>query len=322
MNTPEVISIGEAFIDLVSSAPTTDLSTARSFIKIAGGAPANVAVGLAKLGIKTAFLGKVGRDSFGRFVKNELKRNGVDIRLMIDDPNYKTRLAFVAVTEKGGRDFEFWENDPADQHLLQSEIDLEIVSRAKVINIGPFLLLNTSVQKTAFAIARYAQKMGIILCFDPNIRMSLWSDPQKAVKIFLKMIRLTTILRLNEDEAKYLTGSNNLNNALSQLLKYGPKLVVITRDKKGCTFATKEFCEDVKGFPIHAVDTTGCGDGFLAGLLAGLLRSNKQIDDLTRNDLRTICVTANAVGAMVATKRGAIAAMPTLKRLQHFLRRK
>ncbi len=109
MKIPEVVSVGEAFVDFVSSKPTKDLSTAQHFIKVAGGAPANVAVGLARLGISTAFVGKVGSDSFGRFVKNELRRNGVDTKWIVDDANYKTRIAFVAVTKNGDRDFEFWE---------------------------------------------------------------------------------------------------------------------------------------------------------------------------------------------------------------------
>ena len=139
MSIPEVISVGEAFVDFVSSKPTKDLSTAEHFIKVAGGAPANVAVGLARLGIQTGFLGKVGCDSFGRFVKDELRRNGVKTQMIVDDPNYKTRLAFVAVTKNGDRDFEFWEKDPADQHLLRKEVDLDVVCRSTIINIGPFL---------------------------------------------------------------------------------------------------------------------------------------------------------------------------------------
>ncbi len=319
MKIPEVVSVGEAFVDFVSSKPTKDLSTAQHFIKVAGGAPANVAVGLARLGIRTAFVGKVGRDSFGRFVKNELRCYGVDTKLIIDDLNYKTRLAFVAVTKNGGRDFEFWEKDPADQHLLKKEIDLDAVCRSTIINIGPFLLLNAEAKKCAFAIAQHALKRKKIVCFDPNIRISLWKDPKEAVKSYREMIRYTTILRMNEAEAKLLVGTGNLKEAIYKLHSMGPQLVVVTRDKYGCTFATKECVGEVMGFSVKVVDTVGCGDGFLVGLLAGIIRTKKQIEDLSRLELIEICRTANAVGALVATKRGAIAAMPTMNQVNHFV---
>jgi fructokinase len=317
----EVVSVGEAFIDFVSSKPTKDLSTAQDFIKVAGGAPANVAVGLARLGVRTAFLGKVGRDSFGRFVKNELQRYGVDTKLIVDDPNYKTRLAFVAVTKNGDRDFEFWEKDPADQHLKKEEIDLEDVCRAAIINIGPFLLLNAETRKCAFAIAKHALQKKKLICFDPNIRMSLWKDPKTAIKNYHEMIRYTSILRLNEDEALFLTGAKTRQEAIYKLRSMGPQLVVVTRDRKGCLFVTKKIAGDLSGFSVKAIDTTGCGDGFLSGLLAGIIRSKKPIADLSRLELLEICKTANAVGAIVATKRGAIAAMPTLDQVNLFLRR-
>jgi fructokinase len=321
MKNPEVISVGEALIDLVSLKPTKDLSTAKQFIKMAGGAPANVAVGLARLGIRTAFLGKVGRDSFGRFLKAELRRNGVDTRLIVDDPNYKTRLAFVAVTKDDDRDFEFWEKDPADQHLMKKEIDLDDVCRSSIINIGSFLLLNAETRKCAFAIAKHALKKKKMICFDPNIRLSLWKDPKEVLKNYREMIRCTTILRMNEDEALFLTGAKNRQAAIYKLRSMGPQLVVVTRNKNGSTFATKKCAGDLRGFSVKAVDTTGCGDGFLAGLLSGIIRNKKQIVDLSRLELLEICKTANAVGALVATKRGAIAAMPTMNQVKLFLRR-
>ncbi len=317
----EVTSIGEAFIDFVSPQPSNDLSTAKHFMKNAGGAPANVAVGLARLGIRTAFVGKVGRDSFGRFVKNELKRYGVETRWIVGDPKYKTRLAFVAVAKNGDRDFEFWENDPADQHLLGKEIDLDAICRSKIINIGPFLLLNAVTKKAAFSIARTAKKRNRWICFDPNIRMSLWRDKTGAIAIYQTMIRKTNVLRLNEDEAQLLTGEKSLKDAVKALLLMGPQLVVVTKDKKGCLFATRKYRGDVQGFSVDAADTTGCGDGFLAGLLAGIIRSQKPLDNLSHQNLIDICTTANAVGALVATKQGAIAAMPSLNRVKQFLRR-
>ncbi len=158
MKKNNILSIGEAFIDLVSSEPTSDLSTAKYFTKLAGGAPANVAVGIARLGVRSAFLGKVGDDSFGRFVIRELRKNGVNTGRMILDPQHKTRLAFVAVMKNGNRDFEFWEKDPADEHLKKREIPRSAIEGSSIINIGPFMLLNPETRRSAFAVAALVKK--------------------------------------------------------------------------------------------------------------------------------------------------------------------
>lgn len=320
MTTPEVTSVGEVLIDLVSDTPTKDLASAERFVKLAGGAPANVAVGLARLGIRTAFLGKVGDDPFGRFLRGELTAHGVLTDWLVDDRTHKTRLAFVAVTKQGGRDFEFWEQDPADQHLLTSDIALDAVCASSIINIGPFLLLHPRTRKTAFALARHANKRGKLVCFDPNIRLSLWEDATEAMEICRSMIRTAAILRLNLEEARLVSGAQTVREASSALLAMGPRLVVITDDKRGCSFATRTVSGSVKGFRVKAVDTTGCGDGFLAGLLSEIIRNDKAVDALSKEELIGICRTANAVGALVAGKRGAIAAMPGSRQLDAFLR--
>ncbi len=135
------------------------------------------------------------------------------------------------------------------------------------------------------------------------------------------MIRSTTILRLNDAEAEFLTGTRDLKEGMKQLLSLGPELVVVTRDKAGCSFMTKQFSGDVKGFRVKAVDTTGCGDGFLAGLLSGIIKNGKPLKEITLTEMKELCRTANAVGALAATKRGAIAAMPDGKSVEQFLRR-
>lgn len=320
MKHPEVTSVGEILVDLVSDKPSKDLSSAHGFIKLAGGAPANVAVGLAKLGIRTSFLGKVGGDPFGRFLRHELSINGVNTRWLYDDARCKTRLAFVALSKNGDRDFEFWERDPADAHLRISEIDVEAVCSSEIIHISSFMLLNSETRKTAIALAKYGNKKSRIICFDPNIRLSLWGNSKEAITHYRTMIRLAVILRLNEEEAKLVTGAESLRIASRRLLALGPKLVVITRGKKGCFFATKTYSGSVKGFAVRAIDTTGCGDGFLAGLLAGIVRSKKNIEELSRDAVASICMKANAVGAIVATQRGAIAAMPSEQQVTLFLR--
>lgn len=320
MKYPDVISVGETLVDFVSDSPSKNLSDARSFKKMAGGAPANLAVGLARLGIRTAFVGKVGDDAFGAYLRSELQKHGVDVRGIRFDPKHKTRLAFVTLTKTGGREFEFWEKDPADAHLRLRDIDRSSMRKSSIIHISSFMLLHSDTRKTAFELARFAQEKKKTVSFDPNIRLSLWHDPKEAVRHYRTMIRCTDVLRLNDEEAKIVTGSSSLLVAAKKLHALGPRLVVITQEKKGCYFSTAKVTAQVKGFSVHAVDTTGCGDGFLAGLLAGIVMSKKSIDDLSFDDLYSICTRANAVGAIVATRHGAIAAMPSSDQVQSFLR--
>ncbi|OGU72671.1 MAG: hypothetical protein A3H45_13945 [Ignavibacteria bacterium RIFCSPLOWO2_02_FULL_55_14] len=320
MANAEVTCVGEALVDFVSSSPTRSLSTATGFVKAAGGAPANVAVGLSRLGIRTEFVGTVGADSFGRFLTDELRRFGVGTRGIVATDEGKTRLAFVAVSKTGERDFEFWERHPAGQQLHRKDIDVQRVVRSKIVNIGPFLLLTKPARTTAYAVAREAIRRGSSVCFDPNLRMSLWREPAEVKRLALRMMRMTTVLRMNDEEARFFTGARNVRSAIRDLLGLGPRIVVITEGARGCTFATEDGIRRLKGFRVRAVDTTGCGDGFLAGLLAGIVRSKVPVGRFSVSELAEVCRTANAVGALVSLKRGAIPAMPSEEDVVGFLR--
>ncbi|MGB2869216.1 MAG: carbohydrate kinase [Bacteroidota bacterium] len=315
----DVTSVGEAFVDLVSMTAADNLAKAESFVKVAGGAPANVAVGVAKMGLRSAFVGKIGDDSFGHFVKAELKRLGVEVRGLVSDGVCRTRLAFVSVSSNGERDFEFWERHPADQELQYSDVAMDLVLNSAIVNIGSFLLLNDPARSVAFRVAREAGRKGCEICFDPNARLSLWPSEKAAVKQFRQMVSMSSIVRMNDSEAKLLTGFRNVEKAADSLRALGPNLVFITLAERGCFAANDQWQGLVPGFNVNVVDTTGCGDGFLVGILTGIRKSGKKPVDLTGTDLRNICRLGNAVGALTSRKRGAIAALPELKEVKSFL---
>lgn len=317
-----VLSIGEVLVDFVSKKSGVNLKGAPEFAKCAGGAPANVAVGVARLGTSSSFIGKVGDDSFGRFLTEELCRSGVDAGGVVYGREHKTRLAFVSLMKNGERDFEFWEKGPADEQLRYEEIDKRVIRRASIVNIGSFLLLKNPSRRAALEAARYARTIGCEVCYDPNLRLSLWPDRDDAKRVMTAMIRRSSIVRLNDAEALFFTGSRRTEIAALRIRDMGPKLVVVTLGSRGCYFQTGQNEGFVRGFPIRPVDTTGCGDGFLAGLLNGLVRSGRHPEHLSVEELKAICTVANAVGALVALKRGAIAAMPTGQELRRFLERK
>ncbi len=311
-NQPKVICIGEVLVDFVATVSGVRLKDAPAFARKAGGAPANVAVGIARLGTPSAFVGSVGDDSFGHFLTEQLQQAGVDVGGVTFDRTRKTRLAFVSLTAGGDRDFEFWENHPADEHLAVSGRLLKKLRTATIVHISSFMLLKEPARSSVLRIARFIEREGSLISFDPNLRMALWKSPAEARRVLRAMVKHTSILRLNEEEAEFLTGMKTIANSARALRAEGPALVVITRGARGCYFQTEEASGNVKGFSVNVVDTTGCGDAFLAALLHGLVERT--------GNLSSICRTANAVGALTALRRGAMAALPTRRQLDLFLR--
>ena len=315
-----ILTIGEILVDFVSTTPGRSLTQSPAFDKCAGGAPANVAVGVARLGTHSAYIGKVGDDPFGRFLVSEMRSLGVQTAGIRFDREHKTRLAFASLKRDGDRDFEFWESQPADEHLEFSDVDQTQLRNADMLNVGSFLLVHNPSRSTVMRVAQKAALLGKEICYDPNLRLSLWKDHKTAKKVMSAMIRRSTIVRMNAEEARFFTGSQSLERAARQIRTMGPGLVVITLGPRGCYFQNGASSGRVAGFKVKALDTIGCGDGFLAGLLHGLALNRKELDRYSGSELRSICVTANAVGALVATKRGGIAAMPSEKELERFLR--
>lgn len=316
----EIACVGEAIVDLVGMQPGR-LVDVPMFRKCAGGAAANVAVGLARLGTRSAFVGRVGRDPFGTFLVKELKRNGVDTRTVVFDPEHKTRLAFVSLRASGERDFEFWEKAPADENFQWDESNLRFLGRARIVHLSSFLLLKEPSRSAVLNMARALKQRGSIISFDPNIRISLWPSVTQARRVLLRMVALTTILRLNLKEARLLTGARNIVAASRELYRRGPAVVVITLGKSGSFYFSAHAHGLVPGFRVRAVDTTGCGDGFLAGLLHGILKCGKQPDELTAADLRQISTLANATGALTATSYGVFDALPDIRQVRALLRK-
>jgi fructokinase len=319
--TPTISCIGELLVDFVSTASGVTLADAPGFRKLAGGAPANVAVGLAKLGVRSAFIGKVGNDAFGRFLISQLRRHRVNVTGIRLDEQFKTRLAFISLTKSGERDFEFWEQHPADEQLAKADIAMANLLRSGIVHISSFLLLSEPSRSTILNLAEMLRKKRCLISFDPNIRLSLWKSPGEAKKLLLKMIRFTSILRLNEDEARFLTDKKKLRDVAKRLLSLGPDIIVVTRGSKGCAAFTRHSNISLAAFHVKAVDTTGCGDGFLAGFLRGIVHAKKPISEFTTGDLTAICGFANTVAALTAKKHGAIPALPTLQEVEKFLSR-
>ncbi len=317
---PLITCIGEPVVDFVATVSSATLAEAPGFVRVCGGEAANVAVGIAKLGGRAAFVGKVGGDSFGRFIVRELNTANVDAKGVRADKRFKTRLAFVSLTKTGERDFEFWERNPAGEQLRYEDVPMARIVASRIVNIGPLLLLKDPARSTALKIAREVRKHGCDVAFDPNLRISLWKSPSEAKRVTLSMVRQCTVLRLNADEAIFLTGAGDVPAAARRLWRLGPQVVIVTLGWQGSYYRVPSGVGLVRGFKVKPVDTTGCGDGFFAGVLWRLAALNGGLGSVSAGTMKEICTYGNAVGALTALKRGAVGALPSGRQVQRFLK--
>lgn len=313
-----ITSVGEALVDFVS-ADAGPLEDSSAFLPRLGGESANVAVGVAKLGGRSAFVGRVGSDAFGRFIISQLKRHGVDISGVRQDRQHRTRLAFVSRRATGDRDFAFREDSPAGGFLSLRDIPRRILAASAIVNIAPLLLLREPSRSTAFRLARKVRSRGVPVAFDVNLRLNLWRSASEARRVTLKMIRASTILRLNDDEAYFLTGTHALPTASTKLLSWGPLIATITLGKRGCYIRTRSFEGRFPAPGVRALDTTGCGDAFFAALLHGILLHGGALQDIDQDSWERICRYANTVGALTACNHGGADAIPDSSAVEKFI---
>ncbi|HMQ12680.1 MAG TPA: PfkB family carbohydrate kinase [Candidatus Competibacter phosphatis] len=311
------ICLGELLIDFVPTVTGTGLTDAPAFIKAPGGAPGNVAVGLARLGVKSAFMGKVGDDAFGHFLADTLAEAGVDVSPLRFSSEARTALAFVSLRSDGEREFMFYRHPSADMLFTPREVDMDAISRAQLLHFGSISLIGEPSRSATLYAVDAARAAGGLVSYDPNLRLPLWPDADAARKGLLLGLSKAHIVKLSDDESEFLTGLSDLKAACQALWHEDLKLMVVTRGRAGCVYFTPSFTGMVESFTVEAVDATGAGDGFVAGLLQGLLADPSVVQDEAR--LRELCRFANAVGALATTERGAIPALPDRERVRDFL---
>ncbi len=313
----DVVCLGEALIDFVSEKKNVSLEDAPGFLKAAGGAPANVSIGLARLGKRVAFIGKVGDDSFGRFLAKTLCNNGVDISNLLFNKKHKTRLAFVSLSREGERDFEFYGGNSADAKLKKEEIDISLIERTKIVHFGSISLISNPSRDATLMALGIAKDNNVLVSFDPNLRLSLWGNLRDARLQILNALKLADIVKMNMEELEFIAESCDIKKGVKFILEQGVKLLVITQGKKGCEFFSNKTEGKVDGFDTEAKDTTGAGDGFVAGMLAKI--SEIPYDNITDKDLHRIFRFANAVAALTVKRYGAVPALPCNDEVESFI---
>lgn len=306
----DVVALGELLVDFTQNG----VSSQGNFLFEAnpGGAPCNVLSILQSLGNKTAFIGKVGQDQFGRLLKGSIGKVGINSQNLVLDQQVHTTLAFVHTMEDGDRDFSFYRKPGADMMLKPEEIDQELINEGRIFHFGTLSMTDEparSATKRAVEIAKEGKRT---ISFDPNLRRPLWADLEDAKEQILYGISVSDIVKLSEEELEFITGISDIEKGAAILrAKYPIKLLFITMGKLG----SMVFCQDIvihqKPFiQENTVDTTGAGDTFFGCILHKILENNDQ--EWCQETLQQALQFANAAAAIITTRKGALAVMPAM----------
>ncbi|MCD6385323.1 hypothetical protein J7M23_06055 [Candidatus Sumerlaeota bacterium] len=309
----EVICLGELLIDMISTDVDASLEESSGYVRAPGGAPANVAVGISRLGRRSGFIGCVGNDHFGRFLFNCLKGESVDVSHLVLTERARTTLAFTALRTDQAKEIIFYRNPGADMFLSPEHIEEDYLRQASIFHFGSISLIDPMPERATLKSIEIARKNGLYISYDPNYRPTLWESPEKAREKIWSVMDRVDVAKISEEEWEFVTGTKDLDRGVEMIFKKGVKLVVVSQGENGAYYATPRFSGQVPGYKVAVVETLGAGDAFVSALLVRLLEAKydgEQIESLTEERVRAIVKWANAAGALACTKYGAIPALP------------
>lgn len=306
----DIISFGEALIDF------TDIGIGENGMRIfeqnPGGAPANVACACAKLGIKTAFMGKVGLDMHGDFLVKTFKEYGVDTSCIAKDEKAFTTLAFVSLSETGERSFSFSRHESADVNIETTDIDFDAIKNSTVFHFGSLSLTDEPSKSTCLECVKFARENGVLVSYDPNYRPLLWKSKDDACREMKYVLDMVDIIKISDEEIELICDTDDLDKAAAFLHAKGIKIVLITLGSKGAFISVNGESAVIPTKVSKVVDTTGAGDSFLGGFLYKILYDNDGKTELPFDKAKEYTAFANSVAGLCVTKRGAIPSMPSL----------
>ena len=298
----DVITLGEALV-IFSPSDAGPLRFVNNFTKSIGGAEANVAIALSRLGFKTGWISRLGNDEFGRYVKYALQGEGIDLSQVTLDDNLPTGILFKEQYHNTNPTVYYYRKGAAVTAMDSSYIDPKYIQQAKILHLTG---ITPALSANCYEIAK---QHGVTVSFDPNLRLKLW-DKELAKETLLEMASYSDIILPGLDEAEFLLGTDQPTEIFARFHAMGCKIVVLKLGKDGCLISQNGTQTRVNGYPVHKlIDTVGAGDGFAAGFLAGIL-SNKSMQECGE--------LANGVGAMATLVRGDSEGYPTMSQLLEF----
>lgn len=309
----DIVAIGEVLIDLTQTG--TDGAGVPQYAANPGGAPANLAVAAARLGVSTALISKVGQDAFGRYLRKVMEENKVDVSALTVDEEQHTTMAVVSVDENGERDFTFYRDPGADSMLLKDEIPLGLLKEARFLHFGSVSLTREPARTTTLCAVETARALGAVITYDPNYRANLWPDRDTAIRRMRKPLDMVDILKISDEELPLLADTDDLEAGTAALAEHGIRLILVTLGPNGVFYRFGGKTGTVPGVPCTVGDTNGAGDTFFGAFLSRLSRLDGP-DCLTADMLEEMLAFANKAASITTSRRGAIPAMPTLEEMK------
>ena len=317
MKTIDVTALGELLIDFTDSG----LSPQGNPLMEAnpGGAPCNVLAMLAKLGRRTAFIGKVGNDLFGRQLRQAVEEVGIDTRALRMDDTVHTTLAFVHKKPDGDRDFSFYRDPGADIMLRADEVDEELIAASRVFHFGSLSLTHPAVREATHRAVELAKRHGCLISFDPNLREPLWPTLDEAKKQIAWGLGQCDVLKISDNEIQWFTGREDFDEGIAVLQeKYGIPLILLSKGADGSSaYFGGQRIDAAPFLQENTVETTGAGDTFCACILNGVLEHD--VRALHADELEDTLRFANAAASLITTRKGALRVMPTRGEIEELI---
>jgi len=317
----DIICIGEVLIDFFAVQSGVRFREVEEFRRIAGGAPANVAVGASRLGSNTAFIGRVGSDEFGFYIRDVLVENKVNVEMLQFDRQARTGLAFISLPSPTTREILFYRNPSADMNLNWKEFNINLIKNTQILHFGSISLINKTSRDSTLKAVLAAKDSGAIISYDPNLRIDLWPDRDSAKNQILDVLPLADVVKVNNEELEFITDISDFRKGAEKLLKYGIKICIVTLGEKGSFYLTNYFSGTVPIFDVETIDSTGCGDSFTSGFLSFLVDSN--LGNLVANhgEMISIIKIATAAASLTSMKKGVISSLPYKSEVEAFMSR-
>lgn len=303
-----MVCFGELLVDMVGPSGHS-LAQTPSFLKAPGGAPANVAAGIARLGGHARFVGQVGRDPFGDWLRQVLEEADVDCAFLRASAWARTSMAFVATREDGRKDICFYRNPGADSTFEPQDFDAACLEGASMLHCGSVSLSQSPSRETQMLAIAEAKNRNLAISYDPNWRASIWDDQGEALELVRRVLPLADLVKIADEELELVCGTSDIEQAAREVREMGPRAVVITRGSDGAYFHAGGQSGWIEGLKVQAVDTLGAGDAFVAGLLSEL--SGVKPASWAELNWSSLVSLANACGAFSTQSRGAIPSLPT-----------
>ena len=313
----DVTALGELLIDFTENGVSAQGNPL--FEANPGGAPCNVLAMLAKLGHKTAFIGKVGKDFFGEQLRSAIQEVGITPEYLAEDEMVHTTLAMVHTLPDGDRDFSFYRNPGADMMLTEGEVPEEVIRNSEIFHFGTLSMTHEGVRKATKKAVSEAKKHGVLISFDPNLRPPLWESLEEAKEQTTYGLSQCDILKISDNEIQWYTGEEDLEAGVRCLKEqYNTPLILLSMGKEGSRAYYKDICVEAAPFlRENTIDTTGAGDTFGACCLHHILKYG--IENLGEKDLRQMLTFANAAASIVTTRKGALRVMPSVSEVENLL---